>query len=157
LMISIADHFEPEFMPQGYADLDERERRVEIWCRKYPEMADPWRDADGFPLRHTYFYPAEHYEKRLIDRLAMHSKEGWGEIEVHLHHGVATPDTPENTRRVLLEFRDALAGHGCLSYINDHDSPRYAFVHGNWALANSARGRFCGVDAEMQILADTGC
>jgi hypothetical protein len=33
----------------------------------------------------------------------------------------------------------------------------YAFVHGNWALANSAGGKFCGVDSEMQILADTGC
>jgi len=30
-------------------------------------------------------------------------------------------------------------------------------VHGNWALANSNHGRFCGVDEEMQILADTGC
>jgi hypothetical protein len=35
--------------------------------------------------------------------------------------------------------------------------PKYGFVHGNWALANSAGGRFCGVDEEMQILADTGC
>ena len=35
--------------------------------------------------------------------------------------------------------------------------PRYAFVHGNWALANSAQGKFCGVDDEMQILAETGC
>src|SRR5262249_19911015 len=35
--------------------------------------------------------------------------------------------------------------------------PRYAFVHGNFALANSAGGRGCGVDCEMQILAETGC
>ena len=33
----------------------------------------------------------------------------------------------------------------------------YVFVHGNWALANSARGAFCGVDDEMHILAETGC
>jgi hypothetical protein len=33
----------------------------------------------------------------------------------------------------------------------------YAFVHGNLALANSDGGRYCGVDSEMQILADTGC
>ncbi len=30
-------------------------------------------------------------------------------------------------------------------------------MHGNFALANSAGGRFCGVDSEMQVLADTGC
>ena len=35
--------------------------------------------------------------------------------------------------------------------------PMYAFVHGNWALANSAGGAKCGVDNEMQILAETGC
>jgi hypothetical protein len=35
--------------------------------------------------------------------------------------------------------------------------PRYAFVHGNWALANSSGGRFCGVDDELAILAETGC
>jgi hypothetical protein len=33
----------------------------------------------------------------------------------------------------------------------------YAFIHGNWALANSAGGKYCGVDSEMQILAETGC
>src|SRR5581483_797613 len=31
------------------------------------------------------------------------------------------------------------------------------FVHGNFALANSAGGFACGVDSEMQLLADTGC
>ena len=33
----------------------------------------------------------------------------------------------------------------------------YAFVHGNLALANSAGGKYCGVDNEMQILQETGC
>ena len=160
LMFAIANHFEPEFMPGApgrYADLDERERRVDKWCRGDRALSDRWRDVDGLPLRHTYFYPAEHYDKRLIDRLAAHCRGGWGEIEVHLHHGISVPDTAENTRRALLHFRDALAGHGCLSYLDDEGPPRYAFVHGNWALANSAGGRYCGVDDEMQILADTGC
>ena len=35
--------------------------------------------------------------------------------------------------------------------------PMYAFVHGNLALANSAGGKYCGVDNEMAILRDTGC
>src|SRR5205085_1154013 len=82
---------------------------------------------------------------------AEHCQSGWGEIEIHLHHGIKSPDTAENTRRAIVEFRDALARHGCLSRINGDSIPRYAFVHGNWALANSARGRFCGVDAEMKI------
>jgi hypothetical protein len=108
-------------------------------------------------LRHTYFYPAEDYDESLIDRLAEHCHAGWGEIEIHLHHGVEAPDTKEHTLRTLVEFRDALAARGCLSRENGVGGPRYGFVHGNWALANSDQGRFCGVDEEVQILADTGC
>jgi hypothetical protein len=160
LIIALADHFEPAYMPEApseFAALDEQERRLEEWCRVYPKMFDAWRDADGFPFRHTYFSPAEQYHKSLIERLAEHCQDGWGEIEIHLHHGLDAPDSAKNTRRALLEFRDILVGHGCLSRWNDEAMPRYAFVHGNWALANSGRGRFCGVDEEMQILAETGC
>jgi hypothetical protein len=58
---------------------------------------------------------------------------------------------------VLVSFRDALEREGCLSRWNGEGPARYAFVHGNWALANSAGGRNCGVDNEMELLARTGC
>jgi hypothetical protein len=160
LIIGLADHFEPmnrAHAPQRPVDRREQERRLKEWCLEYPHAVDTWRDDEGQPLRHTYFYPAEDYDEVLIDRLAEHCHAGWGEIEIHLHHGVETPDTGENTRRSIVEFRDALVARGCLSQENGAGPPRYAFVHGNWALANSDRGRFCGVDEEMQILADTGC
>ena len=161
LILALADHFEPSIVPGApgvRAAADEQERRVERWCRAYPSAVGAWRDADGRPFRHTYFFPAEEYDKRLIDRLAAHCHDGgWGEIEIHLHHGVTAPDTSPNTRRQLVEFRDILAAHGCLSRWDGVGPPRYAFVHGNWALANSAGGRYCGVDDEMRILAETGC
>jgi len=161
LIFALADHFEPSVVPengQARAPYDEQERRIENWSREYPQLAERWRDSEGRPFTHTYFYPAEQYDKSLITRLAEHCQAGWGEIEIHLHHGVGAPDTAENTRRVLCEFRDALAyEHGSLSYEDSQGQPRYAFVHGNFALANSARGRACGVDSEMQILAETGC
>jgi hypothetical protein len=161
LMIALADHFEPSIVPEDgslRAPYEEQERRLDCWCREYSRLAGPWRDSEGRPLVHTYFYPAEQYDRCLIQRLAEHCREGWGEIEIHLHHGISAPDTVDNTRRQLLEFRDVLASeHGCLSYLDGSDRPRYAFVHGNFALANSAEGRFCGVDEEMQVLADTGC
>ena len=161
LIIALADHFEPSYVPDvpsgTCAEVAEQERRIQWWCREYPKMADPFRDHDGRPFRHTYFYPSEQYLKPVIERLAEHCRAGWGEIEIQLHHGMNAPDTAENTRRVILEFRDALAGHGCLSRLDDTGPPRYAFVHGNWALANSAGGRWCGVDNEIQILAETGC
>lgn len=160
LIIALADHFEPSILPgtsETHASLGEQERRLERWCRAYPENLRPWRDDDGRPFRHTYFSPAEQYEPDLIDRLAEHCHAGWGEVEIHLHHGIQSPDTSENTRQQLLGFRDSLVSHGCLSKWDGIGPPRYAFVHGNWALANSANGRFCGVDDELQILGETGC
>jgi len=160
LVIGVADHFEPMARLEGSGQLpdrNEQERRVEKWCREYPSAVGAWLDDDGLPFRHTYFYPAEEFDVALIDRLAEHCHAGWGEIEVHLHHGVDSADTGENTRRRLLEFRSALASRDCLSLLDGAGSPRYGFVHGNWALANSDQGRFCGVDEEIQILADTGC
>jgi hypothetical protein len=160
LIISLADHFEPSILPGAGGEHAERsiqEQRLERWCREYPKAVEDWPDDDGRPFRHTYFYPAEQYDAALIDCLAAHCRAGWGEVEIHLHHGIEGPDTPENTRRQLLEFRDALAMHGCLSRMNGSGSPRYAFVHGNFALANSRQGRYCGVDSEIEILADTGC
>ncbi len=161
LIIALADHFEPAIVPgdgKARASYDEQQRRLERWCREYPKVVDTWRDHDGRPFLHTYFYPAEQYDQGLIARLADHCLSGWGEVEVHLHHGIPSPDTPQNLRRTLIDFRDRLAfEHGCLSCESGETTPRYAFVHGNFALANSAGGFGCGVDQEMQILADTGC
>lgn len=160
LIIALADHFEPMSRIRGCRKaigFDEQVRRLENWCRRYPAAVGAWRDDEGCPLRHTYFYPAEEYNTALIDRLAEHCHAGWGEIEIHLHHGVEGPDTAERTTRALVDFRDALAARGFLARENSSGPPRYAFVHGNWALANSENGRFCGVDEEMHILANTGC
>jgi len=161
LILALADHFEPSIVPGkglARAPRDQQEQRLERWCRDYPELVRDWRDSEGRPFCHTYFYPAEQYDQTLIARLAEHCRGGWGEIEIHLHHGVGSPDTAANTRRALGGFRDVLASeHGCLSYEDGHGPPRYAFVHGNFALANSANGRGCGVDNEMQVLAETGC
>jgi hypothetical protein len=161
LIIAVADHFEPAIDPedgQKRVPRSEQERRLEWWAQEYPKVVDGLRGHDGRPFVHTYFYPAEQYDEDLLERLADHCHAGWGEIEIHLHHGFSYPDTAENTRRVLTEFRDRLAfRHRCLAVEEGSTRPGYAFVHGNFALANSAAGRFCGVDSEMQILAETGC
>jgi hypothetical protein len=160
LLFAVADHFEPSFLPEAPSELapcDMQEQRLEHWCHAYPTALNRWRDSEGFPLVHTYFYPAEQYDRALIERLADHCHSGWGEIEVQLHHGVRQPDSAERTRSRLLEFIAALDNVGCLSRAAGIGPPKYAFVHGNWALANSAGGRNCGVDNEMRILADTGC
>jgi hypothetical protein len=151
LIFVVANHFEP-------GSDDEALRRLDKWCALARATGDAIRDHDGTPFRHTNFFPAEQYERPLLQRLAELQADGYGEVEIHFHHGVDRPDTTENTRYMLTTFRDLLAEeHKCLSREHISALPKYGFVHGNWALANSAGGRFCGVDSEMQILADTGC
>jgi len=161
LILALADHFEPGAIPghdMGYAPPAVQNQRLEVWCREYPHNFDRLRDSDGRPFTHTYFYPAEQYDYGRVEKLAGLCRSGWGEIEIHLHHGVRTPATEEETRQQLVAFRDALAEqHGCLAHEDDDGPPKYIFVHGNFALANSTGGHACGVDHEMQILAETGC
>jgi hypothetical protein len=161
LIIALADHLEPSSMPGenvDYAPRAVQEQRLETWCEDYPKNLEAYRDHDGRCFTHTYFYPAEQYDKGLVQQLAELCHQGWGEIEIHLHHGVTAAETAESTRGQLVDFRDALAQvHGCLSYEDGDDTPKYVFVHGNFALANCAGGYACGVDSEMQVLAETGC
>jgi hypothetical protein len=159
LIMLVANHFEPSWNEQGLPiDWDIQLGRVEEWARLAKRIGNAVRDGDGARFRHTYFYPAEQYNARLLERIAGLQSEDLGEVEVHLHHGVEHPDTAENTRRALENFRDTLVHeHRCLSRASENGPPMYGFVHGNWALANSAGGSCCGVDSEMQILAETGC
>src|ERR1017187_7142187 len=144
LIVALADHFEPAIVPENgrsRAPFSEQERRVEHWCSQYPQAVDRWRDQEGRPLVHTYFYPAEQYDRGLVDRLAEHCHGGCGEIEIHLPHGLDDLDTAENTRRQLVEFRDALVvKQGSRGATDRPNQPRYPFAQGKWALANSARG-----------------
>ncbi len=166
LIFVIANHFEPGYNeePNEFGGLgvtlswDAQMTLLDRWSKLARTTGKAIADHDGTPLRHTNFYPAEQYHYGLLDQLAELQSDGFGEVEVHLHHGINAPDTEANLRRSLEGFRDVLAEtHKCLSRMEGVNGPCYAFIHGNWALANSSGGRYCGVDNEMQILADTGC
>lgn len=158
VVITIANHFEPAWKPGGALDLDTQKRRLAEYHKMARATGEAVRDADGTKFRHTNFYPGEQYDKDILDELAEMQAEGLGDVEIHLHHGVEKPDTSDNLRAVLTEFRDRLAeDHRCLSRLDGKGMPMYAFVHGNLALANSSGGQCCGVDDEMQVLQDTGC
>ncbi len=158
IIFTIANHFEPAWNEHRVLNLNEQLKRLDDYYKLAKKTGETIRGSDGTKFRHTNFYPAEQYQREILEKLAEMQAEGLGEVEIHLHHGVEKPDTAENLRRVLTEFRDCLANeHKCLSRFDVNDIPRYAFVHGNLALGNSAAGKFCGVDEEMQILRDTGC
>ena len=158
VILTIADHFEPVWSESGILDTDTARRRLDEYYKLAQITGEAVRDADGTKFRHTNFYPAEQYDRQMVETLAAMQAEGLGEVEIHLHHGVEKPDTAANLRKTLIEFRDCLAAeHQCLSRFDGAGEAKYAFVHGNLALGNSAHGKFCGVDEEMQILAETGC
>ncbi|HEX8638334.1 MAG TPA: hypothetical protein VF692_09745 [Pyrinomonadaceae bacterium] len=157
VIFTVANHFEPGWGSSSL-DLDTQRRRLDEYFKTARETGEAVRDADGTKFRHTNFYPAEQYHPQLLETMAAMQAEDLGEVEIHLHHGVEKPDTAENLRKTLINFRDRLAAeHRCLSRFDGAGSPVYAFVHGNLALGNSAGGKMCGVDEELQILAETGC
>ena len=158
VLLCIADHFEPHWSGDGAlprAPEATADARVEAWTREYPRLLGKFRDSDGRPPRHTFFYPIDQYEPRHVDALANLCREGFGEIEIHLHHD---HDNAENLERTLGQFQRLFSGrHGLLGRWPD-GRVAYGFVHGNWALDNArCDGRWCGVENELDVLRRTGC
>jgi hypothetical protein len=153
LLLCIADHFEPR---NGDVSADVAGKRVDAWVREYPRRLGGFRDSDGKPPRHTFFYPIEQYDAGEVDAIASLCAQGFGEVEIHLHHD---NDTAENLRQTLAHYRDLFSSrHGLLARDAHTGRLAYGFVHGNWALDNSRPdGRWCGVDNELSILHETGC
>jgi hypothetical protein len=151
VMFCVCDHFEPLW---GGASESVGRDRVRRWLEDYPKLARNFRDADGRMPRHSFFFPGEQYRPHFLHSLAELARAGLGEVEFHLHHDA---DNAENLRRDLLAYLGSFAEHGHLSR-DAFGNPRFAFIHGNWCLANSRRdGRYCGVDNELEVLFETGC
>jgi hypothetical protein len=151
LLFAICDHFEPRWQQPPAAQAMER---VRAWETGYPEMTRKFRDADGRPPRHSFFFPGEEYDPSYLDGLARLAKAGYGEVELHLHHD---NDNEANLRRTIGGYLELFTRHGHLARDPDGRA-RYAFIHGNWALANGlSDGSLCGVNAEIPLLWETGC
>jgi hypothetical protein len=152
VFICIADHYEPMWLrPAPSVQME----RVERWARGYPIMAAGIADSRGRAPQHSFFYPQDEYLPEHAQPIAELCRQGFGDMEVHLHHD---HDTPDGLREKLLSFADTLHHeHGMLRR-DEQGRLSYAFVHGNWALDNSRPdGRWCGVNNEISILIETGC
>jgi hypothetical protein len=151
LLFAFCVHYEPLWRT---TDRALGAARVRQWVERYPALAAKFRDADGHAPRHSFFFPGEEYEPQFLDGLASLAARGLGEVELHLHHD---GDTAPGLRQKIEQYLSLYAGHGHLSRGPDQRL-RYAFIHGNWCLANArADGRWCGVDEELPLLHDTGC
>ncbi len=151
IFFCFVDHYEPLWRD---ASVEQANQRVRQWSENYPKLASQFRDADGRPPQHTFFFPAEQYRPEFLDPLAKLTAQGLGEVEIHLHHD---NDTADGLRRSLEKFKTQLHSHGLLCS-DRNGRMRYGFIHGNWALDNSrGDGRRCGVNNELQVLNETGC
>ncbi|MDN3652424.1 hypothetical protein QWY77_06560 [Thalassotalea ponticola] len=153
VLFCFVDHFEPMWRTD---DIDVERARVDRWCREYRQMAKQHRDSDGCMPKHTFFYPAEEYRDEHLQKLSALCAEGYGEIEVHLHHD---NDTADNFCQTMKAFVETLHyHHGALPFCQQSQQIKYAFIHGNWALDNSrCDGQWCGLDNELKLLQQTGC
>jgi hypothetical protein len=109
LIVCVCDHYEPF---RDGVDVAAAHQTVHDWLAAYPGSVDSFRDADGMPPRHTFFYPQEEYDASILDSLAAFCRRGFGEVEIHLHH---RHDTAEGFREKLVAFRNLLhEKHGLL-------------------------------------------
>jgi hypothetical protein len=151
LWLLLADHFEPLWQK---ADAETGSRRVALWRRRLPEIAERYRDADGRRPVYSFFYPEEEYRPKLVEPLAEMTRSGIADVEVHIHHD---GDGEARFLERMSAFLDALeTRHGLLRRRDGRLA--FGFIHGNWALDNSRPdGRWCGLNNEITLLRDLGC
>lgn len=150
VLFCFVDHFEPLSGPTRAAELE----RMRVWTERYPRLAAGHRDSDGRPPQHSWFYPGEVYDPDILEDLSRLAGAGYGEIELHYHHGY---DVPERLTAKITAALNAFSRHGALVTAEARPRFAYGFIHGNMALNNSREIGHCGVNEELLVLRQTGC
>ena len=152
IFFCLVDHFEPG--TGGVEPSIEEQRMCEL-IYGYPKLAARHRDSFGNIPKRTWFFPPHYHRRNNLKRLVTLCKNGFGEIELHLHHGKTFPDTSENLKKTLEQCIEEYSKFGIFG--TENGNKRYGFIHGDWALDNSRNNNFCGVNNEIEILSSTGC
>jgi hypothetical protein len=150
ILFLVCDHFEPR---HGIAAEDQPAARLRAWHAGFKELQEDCFARHGLRPLHTWFYPPHHGEEH-FPALARMAFDGLGEVELHYHHD---GDTAETLREALRETLERYHRAGLLTQLGDPPGRRFGFIHGDWALDNSAGGRLCGVNDELSLLQDLGC
>jgi hypothetical protein len=152
ILFCFVDHYEPDW---NKADTNLQIQRVKTWIEGYPRLAQRHRDADGCYPKHSFFYPIEMYMAQHLEALAGLCGQGYGEVEIHLHHD---HDTEKGLCKVLTKGKEDFLRHGLLGRHKENGEVMFGFIHGNWCLNNSRKdGRWCGVTNESRTLVACGC
>lgn len=151
VMFCFVDHYEPL---AGGVDEAHAQKRVDRWHEEYPKIASKFSDADGKPPTHSFFCPEEEYRIGHMNLIEQLCRDGYGEVDIHIHHD---GDTEQEFKDKINGFLDMLSErHGLVPMVDG--KPRFAFIHGNWALDNArADGKWCGLNNEITILKELGC
>jgi hypothetical protein len=152
IIFCTVDHFEPS---AKQASREVQEERMKLLFIEYPKLAEKHQDFYGNIPRRTWFFPPHDHLYGNLKKLVSLCEKGYGEIELHLHHGKICPDTSENLKMTLNKCVEEYSQFGIFGTANGQK--KYGFIHGDWALDNSRGGKFCGVNDELQILNQTGC
>jgi len=153
IMLCFVDHYEPF---NGNVNLEKAIQRVEAWKIGYPQMANKFVDADGKHPQHTWFYPP-HLDHRFLEDLVNLCKQGYGEVEMHLHHNHMDP-FPDTSETLKDKIRQCIKDYGKYGIFCLPDGRKaFAFIHGDWSLDNSGGAKLCGVNNEIKILKEMGC
>jgi len=153
VMFSIMDHYEP--YQDHYNRFSGPMEIVKYWQQHLPGILNKHADSNGRMPQYGFFYPAEAYDKDVVEEIAVMCRGGYGDMDVHLHHD---DDTADNMEKVILNFIDTLYhDHGMLRK-DENGKITFGFIHGDWALDNSAAGgHFCGINDELLLLKKLGC
>jgi hypothetical protein len=151
VMVLFSDHFEPA---RRFGDAAAVES-VRSWCADYEELASRYRDADGRPPQHTWFYRYDYPNAGCMRELSAATFRGFGEVEFHLHHG------NDDAASFAEKLRSGLAWFNRFgAMVAAESDPRryFGYVAGNSALDNGAGDdSLSGCDTEIGLLRDAGC
>lgn len=150
VLFTFVDHFEPH----DQATMDR-------WMSAYPALARRHHDADGTMPQHSWFWffaKSKGKESfQFLQQLARLTYDGFGEVELHLHHENDTEPTflEHITYMIRLSQRT-----GAMVTAEPHPRTTFGFIHGMWALDNSrdaTTGEACGINNELILLRQLGC
>ena len=97
IFLCLVDHYEPQV---GNPSRELAQERVRHWVDHYPRIADKHTDFDSRKPTHGFFYPWDEYNSWEMNEIAALCRQGYGEVEVHLHH---KDDTKDSLRKMLRE------------------------------------------------------
>jgi len=147
ILFTFVDHFEPH-----------DQAAVDRWMKTYPPAADKHHDADGRVPQHTwfwYFSESKDPEKlHFLQNLAELSYQGYGEVELHLHHFNDTEKTFLEKINGMIQLSQQT---GAMITSGERPQTAFGFIHGLWSLDNSRGPGACGVNNELILLRRVGC